>query len=165
MKIGVISDTHLRKVTDAFRHLLERYFSDADVILHAGDFVSPEIVSFLSEWEFHGVHGNMDPPEIKQSLPSKKVLELEGVKIGLIHGWGAPEDLEERIWGEFGAVDVIVYGHSHRSANHLRGGTLFFNPGTAMGYALTGIHSVGILTVEDGIRGEIIDIETSGLSR
>ena len=157
--IGIISDTHLRKVTKAFQELYDRYLTDVDILLHAGDFVSRELVSFFERKKFHGVCGNMDSPEIRMMLPEKRILEFGRFRIGLIHGWGAPEGLEERVWGIFPDVDAIVYGHSHRAANHTRAGTLFFNPGTATGHAAGGIHSIGRLTIDDKIRGEIIDID------
>jgi len=132
--------------------------SDKDVILHAGDIVSTEIVDFLSRKEFHGVHGNMDPPEVKELLPSKKVIELGPYRLGLIHGWGPSAGLGDRIWSEFQRVDVIVYGHSHHAANHIREGVLLFNPGTATGFSSSGIHTIGVLELDDTIRGEIISL-------
>lgn len=157
--IGVISDTHLRKVTEEFQEIYHRHLSDVDALLHAGDFVSMEMVSFMGHKDFYGVCGNMDPPEIRKMLPVKMVLEFGSYRIGLIHGWGAPEGLEERVWGEFPGVDAIVYGHSHLAANHTEGGTLLFNPGTATGYTAEGVHSIGRLTIDDKIRGEIIHID------
>jgi len=77
--------------------------------------------------------------------------------VGLIHGWGPAEGLEDRILSVFSDVDIIVYGHSHVPANHIREGILLFNPGTATGYSATGEHSIGILRLEkEEARGEII---------
>ncbi len=157
-KVGVVSDTHLRKVTKDFKKLLERHLSDVDMILHVGDYVSLEVVKFLEQMNFHGVHGNMDSLEVKESLPDKKVIEVGPWKVGLIHGWGGLEGLEERIWTEFQNVDVIVYGHAHTPANHWRDGVLLFNPGTAMGYTRSGLNSLGVIELGEEIRGEIIDV-------
>ena len=55
-------------------------------------------------------------------------------------------------------VDVIVYGHAHKAANHMREGVLLFNPGTVAGYTPSGVHSVGVLEVGDAISGDIIEI-------
>lgn len=159
MKIGILSDTHLRGVTKEFREFYDKYLSDKDLVLHAGDFVSIEIVDFLSRKNFQGVHGNMDPVEVKEQLPAKKIVELESYRIGLIHGWGASDGLEDRIWKEFQNVDVIVYGHSHHAVNHMRDGVLFFNPGTASGYSSSGTHSMGVLELDNTIRGKIITLE------
>lgn len=156
IRIGVISDTHLHEVTQQLEEIYDKYLSQKDIILHAGDFVSPEVIDFLSRKTFHGVHGNMDPSEIKELLPRKKVLELGSYRLGLIHGWGPSGGLEERIWPEFHDVDVIVYGHSHHEANQIREGVLLFNPGTATGYSSASRHTIGMLELSDTIQGEII---------
>ena len=158
MKIGVLSDTHLREVTSELRGIYDMYLADMDLILHLGDIVSPEVVRFLSKKPFHCVHGNMDPPDLKEILPRKKVLELDSYRLGITHGWGVSEGIEDRIRPEFNNVDIIVYGHSHRAANHVSDGVLFFNPGTATGYSSSGIHSIGVLELGDAVRGEIITV-------
>jgi putative phosphoesterase len=159
MRIGVLSDTHLRRVGRDFKIIYDQYLRDVDIILHAGDFTASDVVVFLSKKPFHGVQGNMDSLEVKVSLPEKKVIEVGGYRIGLIHGWGSSEGLEERITGEFHGVDAIVFGHSHKPANHLREGILFFNPGTTTGFSSKGIHTLGILECSDVLHGEIIAID------
>jgi len=158
MKIGVLSDTHLHQVTGEFVGIYDRYLSDMDLILHAGDVVSPEIIDFLNAKDFHGVCGNMDSKAVKRLLPEKKVIHSSGYKIGLIHGWGRSDGLEDRIRPLFQQVDVIVYGHSHIASNHVKNGILFFNPGTATGYSASGEHSIGVLELGETVRGEIIDL-------
>ena len=158
MKIGVISDTHLQEVTSQLVRIYEEHFSDVDMILHAGDLVSMDIVDFLSQKPFHVVQGNMDCRAIKDRFAEKEVIQVNGFRLGLIHGWGSPFGIEKRIRPEFGKVHAIVYGHSHRSANHSRGGVLFFNPGTTSGFAVSGLHSVGILHIAEDIKGTIIGV-------
>jgi hypothetical protein len=161
MKIGVLSDTHLHRSERDLRLIFDRYLVDVDWIFHAGDYVSSEIVAFLSRKPFHGVQGNMDSLEVKMSLPEKKVVEIKGYRIGLIHGWGSPEGLEDRIMDEFRDVDAIVYGHSHKPANHVKEGVLFLNPGTVTGFSPNGIHTFGILQCGDTLHGEIIQIDAT----
>jgi putative phosphoesterase len=158
LRIGVLSDTHLYSVTEAFRAIFEKYLSNVDMILHAGDYETVDIIEFLSGKEFHGVYGNMDPVEIRELLPRKKVIELGPFRVALIHGWGSSQGVEDRIRPEFHDVDVIVYGHSHRPANHMRDDVLLFNPGTVSGFYLFGMHSVGFLEVGDTIQGEIVNV-------
>ena len=158
-RIGVLSDTHLNRVTEDLAKIYDKYLADMDLILHAWDFVSPEIVEFfLARKDFHGVCGNMDPIDVREMLPEKKVLELGSFRIGLMHGWGSSQGLEMRLRPEFHNVDVIVYGHSHTPLNQIDNGILFFNPGTAAGYTLTQAHSIGILEISDTIEGRIIEI-------
>jgi putative phosphoesterase len=157
-KIGILSDTHLHKVTRELEDIYEYYLSDVDIIVHAGDFVSADVVEFLSRNEFHGVHGNMDPLDVKEMLPRKKLIELGPLRIGLIHGWGPSAGLEDRVWAEFQNMDVIIYGHSHRAANHMREGVLLFNPGTAIGYGSSRKNTLGFLEIGDSVEGTIINI-------
>ena len=159
IKVGVLSDTHLYGVNNAFQRIFDRHLSDADMILHAGDYVSEEIVLFLEKTRFHGVQGNMDSPAIKESLPDRKVITIGSFRVGLVHGWGPSRGLEERILKEFQPVDLLVYGHSHTPCDHVKGGVRLFNPGTATGFASGGNHSIGILTIDREIHGEIIPVD------
>ena len=162
LRIGVLSDTHLHQVTRTFEAILDRHLSDVDALFHVGDFTSPRIVDYLGARDFYGVCGNMDPPEIRTQLPDKRVVELGGLRFGLIHGWGSSEDLEERVLERFSNVDAVVYGHSHKAVSRIRGGVLAFNPGTACGPSKIGFHSVGILECEgDVVRGEIVQVDGS----
>jgi uncharacterized protein len=159
IRIGVLSDTHLTEATGALKGIVERYLRDVDMILHAGDIVAAEVVDYLSQKPFYGVHGNMDPPEVRERLPAKQEIEVGGFRLGLVHGRGPAGGLEERIRPDFPKVHILVYGHSHEPANHTERGVLFFNPGTATGYSSSGVHTVGILEIGESVRGEIIQID------
>jgi hypothetical protein len=93
----------------------------------------------------------MDSRELKAELPVKEIVETKDKRIGITHGSGAPWGIEERIRKMFESnrVDIIVYGHSHRSQNKVIDNILFFNPGKAT-------DSFGILTVNGAATGEII---------
>lgn len=159
MRIGVLSDTHLHRVSRDLREIMDHHLSQVDVLFHVGDYTSPVVMEFLSSKNFHGVHGNMDPVGIRAVLPEKKIVELGGFRFGLIHGWGSAAGLEEKVLGQFTDVDVIVYGHSHKPVNDMVQGILLFNPGTASGYSSSGVHSIGILECGDTVKGEIIDLD------
>ncbi len=159
MKVGVLSDTHLHGVTDALRRIHDRYLAELDVLLHAGDVVSAEVVRFLDGGLFYGVHGNMDPPELRDLLPAARVVELNGVRIGLTHGAGSASTCERAAARRFSDVDVVVYGHSHTPANRFVNGVLLFNPGTATGPCRSGAHTLGILELGEEVKGRIVEIE------
>lgn len=159
MRIGVLSDTHLHRVSRELKSLLDKYLEGTDALFHVGDFTSPLVVEYLRKRPFYGVCGNMDPLEVKALLPEKRVVELGGYRFGLVHGWGSSEDLEERVMDIFRDVDVVVYGHSHVALSRVREGILVFNPGTACGYSTSGLHSVGILECGKTVRGEIVRVE------
>ena len=78
MRIGIISDTHLSSITGDFIALIKERFSDCDMVVHAGDFTSQEIYSYLNKLtsgNVIAVHGNMDPPELRRLLPEKTIFE------------------------------------------------------------------------------------------
>jgi putative phosphoesterase len=162
MLIGVISDTHLDSTTLEFTSLVKNRFSACDLFVHAGDFTDPAVYFYLhevTEGNFMAVCGNMDPPELQRLLPERIVFEKLGIKIGLIHGWGSPLDLEKRIQGVFYDDDVrcIIYGHSHNGANHLVDNILFFNPGSPTDRYFAKRRSIGYVTIqEDEITGEVV---------
>jgi len=151
MKIGVVSDTH----TTSFSHLPDqilRTLTEVDLIIHTGDFVARDVLDGLKQLgEVKAVQGNMDSEELKRILPEKELLVIEGKRVGIIHGWGSPHGIDDRVGGMFEDVDIIVYGHSHHSQNEVKNGVLFFNPGQAK-------NSFGILTIGDEVRGEIINL-------
>ena len=164
MRIGIISDTHLSSLTGDFIALTKDRFADCNMVVHAGDFTSPEIYCYLKELtsgNLIGVHGNMDPPELRKLLPEKVIFEQQGIKFGVIHGGGAPHDLEKRVAQAFlnEGVACIFYGHSHNSANHKHNDILFFNPGSPTDRHYAKMNSIGYMTIENGeIFGEIVPL-------
>lgn len=161
LRIGVLSDTHFSSPQDGME-LLERLqgreFREVDLILHAGDVVHPESLIAFDGIPLYLVRGNMDPPQV--GVPIKRIVAAGGFRIGLIHGWGAPDGLEERVMAEFAgeALDCLVYGHSHHWANHRRDGLLLFNPGSPTDRRGAPFHSVGILELGQDIQGHILPI-------
>ena len=151
MKIGVVSDTHATSFTQLPDQIL-RTLAEVDLIIHTGDFVARDVLDGLKRLgELKAVQGNMDSEELKRILPEKEILVIEGKRIGIIHGWGSPHGIDDRVGGMFEDVDIIVYGHSHYSQNEVKKGILFFNPGRAK-------NSFGILTIDREVRGEIINL-------
>jgi putative phosphoesterase len=158
MKIGVLSDTHLKEPHSEFKKVIEFHFRDVEKILHAGDFVDWSVVEYLSSLkELIAVCGNMDPLDIRKVFPPKRVIELEGFQIGLIHGGGSPLGIESRIRGEFDDVNAIVYGHTHTPTNHQIKNILFFNPGSPP-RSFIDRGTLGILHIGEKIEGEIVKI-------
>jgi len=151
MRIGVVSDTHMHSFEEMPQKLAGA-LSDVDLIVHAGDFVGSAVLEGLRRLgEVKAVRGNVDSAKLRGLLPEKETIVVGGKKIGITHGWGGPEGIEERVRGLFDEVDVIIYGHSHEARNEQIGGILFFNPGL-------GRRSVGILTIEKDVKGEIIKL-------
>lgn len=158
IKVGVLSDTHLHGVTPALRRIYDRHLAGLNALLHAGDVVSTDVVRFLEQGAFFGVHGNMDPPDLREQLPSERVVELNGFRIGLTHGRGSPSSCEADAARRFSGVDVVVYGHSHIPASRVKDGVLLFNPGTLTGNSRGGVHSFGVLELGETVQARIVEI-------
>ncbi len=134
-------------------------FKDVSCLLHAGDITSMTVLDSFSGTEVLAVSGNMDDYDVTSALPAKRILQIDGFRIGLIHGWGAKAGLEQRVMKNFENIDAVVYGHSHIPVNHVKNGILMFNPGSFAGSCSKKTDgSVGILTAGENIRGEIIKI-------
>jgi len=48
MKIGVLSDTHIRSPNPVLEYILEELLADAEMVLHAGDIVGRNV---LDPWK------------------------------------------------------------------------------------------------------------------
>lgn len=159
MKIGVISDTHVPTPARAIPPAVFKLFDGVDLILHAGDIVDLSVLDELSSIApVEAVAGNMDGPDVHARLPQKKLLTLGKFTVGLIHGKYKIDIQQEMIRKEFGAVDLIVYGHSHRPFWGKVGGTFFLNPGSPTDLVHAPYNSVAILTVGDELSAHIIRI-------
>jgi putative phosphoesterase len=150
MNIGLISDTHglLRKSAVT---ALKR----ADIIIHAGDIDTPDVLTQLSAIaRVYAVRGNMDRhPEMKH-LPGYEIVEAGGIFLYVIH------DLAAMDFDPAAGMDVVVSGHSHTPKISYRGRVLYINPGSAGPKRFQLPISVGLLEIEDGkITPKIIELE------
>lgn len=158
MKIIVLSDTHIPKTAVDLPPQVYEAIKHVDLILHAGDFADKEIYEKLAGLkQIKAVCGNMDSLGLRSMLNAKEVVKVGNFKIGLIHGHGAPSELLQTVRKEFGKVDAIIFGHSHRPVNVVKDGVLFFNPGTPTDKVFAEYNSYGILEVSDKkIEGKIV---------
>jgi uncharacterized protein len=158
VKIGVISDTHLPGYDDRLKKIVDEHFGDVDIVIHAGDLVDLRVLDIFAGKEVKAVRGNMDYPSVKEKLPEQLLFEIRGFKFGVIHGWGAPGGIEEKILAKTGGLDCIVYGHTHKPACHKKDGVLFFNPGSPTDKRFAAHRSVGILEIDKEVSGRIINL-------
>ena len=156
--IGVISDTHLSGYDARLARIVAQHFKDVDFILHAGDLVDLRVLDIFAGKEVKAVSGNMDNMPVKDKLPEQLIFEIKGFKIGLIHGWGSPLGIEEKLLAKLGDVNCVVYGHTHKPSNYKENGILFFNPGSSMDKRFADTRTIGILEIDKEIEGRIISI-------
>jgi putative phosphoesterase len=115
-RIIALSDTHMEN--ESFPPAVAALASRADIILHAGDFVSVKCHATLAALGpvLEAVHGNSDCAELKRLLPDRKVIEVDGYQNR--PGATMASHGSDLVWAEMMAmemdVQVLVFGHIHR---------------------------------------------------
>ncbi len=105
MIVGVISDTHGLMRPQALDAL-----AGSELILHAGDIGSPEVLEALRQISpVIAVRGNNDKGAWAQELADSEIVEAGGVFFYVLHD-AAQLDLDPRAAG----FRAVVSGHSHR---------------------------------------------------
>ena len=132
MLIGLISDTHIPDRAKEIPQKVFDAFSEVDLIIHAGDLTSLKVIEDLEKIApVMAVQGNMDRTR-GIDLPAAKVLEAEGLKIGIAHGEVYPRaDTQQLVYlaKELNA-DIMITGHSHQPKIEQTDGVLLLNPGS-----------------------------------
>ncbi|HET8958623.1 MAG TPA: metallophosphoesterase [Microcella sp.] len=120
MKLLLISDSHLPVRAKDLQPEVWRLVDEADLVIHAGDWVDEATVDALAgrASRLVGVAGNNDGPAIWRRLGEVARVEVEGVRVAVIHETGAAAGREKRCDERFGPkspdpVDLLVFGHSH----------------------------------------------------
>lgn len=132
MLIGLISDTHIPDRARIIPQKVIEAFSNVELIIHAGDLTSPKVIEELETLApVIAVQGNMDRAN-GINLPKAKIIETEGLKIGVIHGEVYPRaDSDQLLYlAKELNVDILVSGHSHQPKIEQKEGILLLNPGS-----------------------------------
>ena len=169
MKLGILSDTHIKDPTspEARRvfELVDRYFSDCDLIVHAGDLTTHAFLRALeNKAPLVAVSGNMDDMDVRATLRDVEVLELNGLRLAIVHGWGPPFDLRDRLKaflaGKGIHPDVVIFGHTHEACDIVEDGIRWLNPGSPVDRRFAARRSLGVLEISDaGVTFEIINAD------
>lgn len=132
VRLLLLADTHLPARA---RHLPAQVWSavdEADVVIHAGDWVTPHLLDALEERASRlvGVWGNNDGTELRRRLPEVARVGLGGLRWGVVHETGPKQRREERMRAEYPDLDVLVFGHSHIPWDTDHAGLRLLNPGS-----------------------------------
>jgi hypothetical protein len=151
LKVGIIADTHdnlplVDRAIGAFNQ------EKVDVVLHAGDYVSPfTVIRFRKlEAKLIGVFGNNDGDHefLKRRFAEVEGAEIrgsfaevnvDGLKVVLLHDDG--ELFQSLVNSQ--SYDVVTHGHTHEAKIYKKGRTIVINPGEACGY-LSGRPTIAI---------------------
>lgn len=136
-----------RRLPDACLRELER----AELILHAGDFTAASVLEELRGFApVEAVHGNMDDAELRALLPARRVVEVAGHRIGMVHEPGARAGHEARLVAWFPGCELVVFGHTHLPELATFGAVRLLNPGSPTERRRAPGHSMATITFSNG---------------
>ena len=150
LHVVVLADTHLRggralplAVTEALAH--------ADIILHAGDVLTAEVLDDLRSYApLHAVLGNNDH-DLRGTLPERLEVELAGVRVAMVHDSGPRVGRPARLRRWFPDAALVVFGHSHDPVDDEGiDGQRLFNPGSPTQRRRQPVPTMGLLDLAGG---------------
>lgn len=158
MRLLLLSDTHVPVRARALQDQVWRLVDEADLVIHAGDWVDVATIDALQARASRlvGVAGNNDGPELWERLGEVARVEVEGVRIAVVHETGAAAGREARCDARFGPAsdapaDLLVFGHSHIPWDSTTpGGLRLLNPGSPTDRRRQPVGTVMTLEVADG---------------
>jgi putative phosphoesterase len=152
VQVVVLSDTHAPRRWKSCPPEVAARLRDADVILHAGDVCVATVLDELAAYApVRAVLGNNDRQDVAAwGAPETLVLELAGVRVGMIHDAGPATGRFRRMGRRFPDTDLVVYGHSHIPFDEADGGVHLFNPGSPTDRRRQPRGTIGVLDLDEG---------------
>jgi len=154
VEIGVISDTH-----GLVRPEVYEAFAGVDLILHAGDIGSYDVILELTPIApVKAVVGNVDT-DLLHRFEETTSFQLANRAIHIQH---ILKDIPEKNKiADCPISEIFIFGHSHKSINQQVGAELYFNPGSAGPRRFQLPITVGRITLDDSkVTARIISLES-----
>lgn len=158
MRIVLISDTHIPHRARGLPETVWEQVEAADVVMHAGDWVTVDLLDELEERSARlvGCWGNNDGPALRARLPERAEVTLAGVRFTVVHETGASAGRDARMAKAYPQTDLLVFGHSHipwdsTAASGLR----LLNPGSPTDRRRQPFHTFMTAVAEDGALTEV----------
>ncbi len=152
MRVVVLSDTHAPRRWKACPAEVATHLRGADLILHAGDVCTDEVLLELAQYApVRAVLGNNDGPDVA-AWGARPMLQLNlaGLAVAMIHDSGPASGRLARLRRLFPSADLVVFGHSHiplyQGDDRLR----IFNPGSPTDRRRQPHGTLGVLTIDSG---------------
>ncbi|WP_226363762.1 metallophosphoesterase family protein [Pseudonocardia abyssalis] len=157
-RILILSDTHIPARARDLPAPVWEAVDAADVVIHAGDWVSVAALDALQARAVRlvGVFGNNDGDELRARLPEVARVELAGVRFAVVHETGSSKGREKRCSTAYPDVDVLVFGHSHIPWDSTTvTGLRLLNPGSPTDRRRRPTHTWMTASVDDGTLGPV----------
>ena len=132
LRVVVLSDTHAPRRWKRCPPAVADHLRGADLVLHAGDVCTASVLEELAAYApVRAVLGNNDGPDVAAwGAPETLELDLDGLRVGMIHDSGPAAGRLRRLRARFGGCHLVVFGHSHIPMDVAEGGFRILNPGS-----------------------------------
>ncbi|MCZ7356981.1 MAG: YfcE family phosphodiesterase [Candidatus Methanoperedens sp.] len=161
MKISILSDTHIKPGQSLLSQLPGELISIircSSIIIHAGDFETLECYNELRGLgKLIAVHGDMDSPLLVDFLPERRVIKVEGVRVGIIHKGQLTSESTDglRYLAKEMNVDVLIFGHFHHPIVE-KTDVLLISPGSATVPGIAEPSAIELEIIKNTVKGKII---------
>ena len=166
MRVVVLSDTHAPRFWKACPAAVAAQLGTADLILHAGDVCTAGVLAELAGFApVVAVMGNNDGPDVAAwGARETAEIDLDGVRVAMIHDSGARAGRAARLRRRFPNADLVVFGHSHIPWDEVSSGdrpVRILNPGSPTDRRRQLHGTLAVLDVSDGALHRVSLIEVS----
>jgi putative phosphoesterase len=158
VRLLLLADTHVPHRARDLPVKVWAAVDDADVVLHAGDWVDAALLDALEARAARlvGVVGNNDGPALRARLPEVARAELGGVRFAVVHETGPAAGRDLRCSIRFPDTDVLVFGHSHIPWDSTApSGLRLLNPGSPTDRRRQPQHTYLTAVAADGVLGKV----------
>lgn len=152
MRVGVISDTHAPRRWKACPATVAEQLRGVDLILHAGDVCTVTVLDELAAFApVRAVLGNNDGPDIAAwGAPETMELQLDGLRVAMIHDSGQKDGRLARMRRRFPTAQLVIFGHSHIPLDEAAEDVRIFNPGSPTDRRRQPQGTIGLLEIDSG---------------
>jgi uncharacterized protein len=152
VRVVVLSDTHAPRRWRACPPAVAGHLRRADLILHAGDVCTASVLTELAGFApVTAVVGNNDDPSVAEwGAAATAELDLDGLRVAMVHDSGAAAGRLTRMRRRFPAADLVVFGHSHIPLDESAPGLRIFNPGSPTDRRRQPHGTLGVLEIDSG---------------
>jgi len=152
VKVVVLADTHAPRRWRSCPPRVAEHLRGADLIVHAGDVCTAAVLDELAGYApVRAVCGNNDGPDVVAwGAPETLELDLDGLRVAMVHDSGPAAGRNDRMRRRFPAADLVVFGHSHIPLDSVDGGVRIFNPGSPTDRRRQPHGTLGVLQIRSG---------------
>jgi uncharacterized protein len=152
VRVAVLSDTHGPRFWKRCPPAIAAHLDGADLILHAGDVCTADVLDELSAYApVRVVLGNNDGPDVAAwGAPETLETKIGGLTVAMIHDSGPRDGRMARMRRRFPTADLVVFGHSHIPLTEAAQGFRIFNPGSPTDKRRQPYRTLGELNIGDG---------------